>query len=107
MQRVLFGLVAAAMMAAAVPQLALADQVPSAEAKLATPVSAPKKVTIDSRIWRCEGDTCKGAEQGMTQPAKRECVKVAKVLGPIVSYKDGKTDFSEADVAACNAAVKS
>jgi hypothetical protein len=90
------------MMAAAVPQLAFADQVPSAEAKLATPVSEPKKVTIDSRIWRCEGDTCKGAEQGNTQPAKRECAKVAKVLGPLTAYKDGKRDLSEADLAACN-----
>ena len=107
MQRVLFGLAAAAMLTVAVPQFAFADQVPAAEVKLATPVSTPKKVTIDSRIWRCEGDTCKGAEQGVTQPAKRECAKVVKVLGPIVSYKDGDRNFSDADVAACNAAVKS
>jgi hypothetical protein len=102
MSKFIFGLVAAAMLAGAAPQFAFADQVPSAEAKLATPVSEPKKVTIDSRIWRCEGDTCKGAEQGITQPAKRECAKVAKVLGPLVGYKDGKKDFSEADLAACN-----
>ena len=107
MQRVLFGLAAAAMLTVAVPQFAFADQVPAAEVKLATPVSTPKKVTIDSRIWRCEGDTCKGAEQGITQPAKRECAKVVKVLGPLVAYKDGKKDLAEPDLAACNAAAKS
>jgi hypothetical protein len=107
MMRVVLGLVAAGMLAAALPQLAFADQVPPAEAKLATPAAEPRKVTIDGRIWRCEGDLCKGAEQGNTQPAKRECAKVAKVLGPIVAYKDGKKDLAEADVAACNAAVKS
>jgi hypothetical protein len=65
------------------------------------------KVTIDGRIWRCEADLCKGAEQGNTQPAKRECAKVVKVLGALVAYKDGKKNLSEADLAACNAAVSS
>ena len=105
MKRVAFGILAAGMLALASPQLAWADQVPPAEVKLAAPAKEPMKVTIDGRIWRCQDDVCKGAEQGNTQPAKRECAKVAKVLGPLVAYKDGKKDLPEADLAACNAAV--
>lgn len=105
MQRVIFGLMAAALLASSVP--AFADQVEPAVAKLAAPVASPNKVTVDARVWRCEADVCKGAEQGNDQPAKRECAKVAKVLGPVVAYRSGKKDFSAEDVAACNAAAKS
>ena len=107
MHKLVMACAAASLMAAAVPQFAWADQVPPAEAKLAAPAKEPMKVTIDGRIWRCEGDVCKGAEQGNTQPAKRECAKVVKVLGPLVAYKDGKKDLAEPDLAACNAAAKS
>jgi len=39
--------------------------------------------------------------------ARRECGKLAKQVGEIVSYTDGRKDISDADLATCNAAGKS
>jgi len=107
MQRVLFGMLAAGLMSVAVPQFAFADQIDPAVAKLATPLPAAKKVNIDGREWRCSGDVCKGGTQGTDQPARRECGKLAKQVGEIVSYTDGRKDISDTDLATCNAAGKS
>ena len=107
MQKLVFGLLAAGMMSGALPQLAFADQVPPSEAKLATAVSEPRRVVIDGRTWRCSGDVCKAGEQGTDQPPKRECGKLAKEVGQILNYTNGKKDLSADDLAACNAAAKS
>lgn len=106
MQKFVSGLMACALMAGAAPQLAFADQVPASEAKLATPLAAPRKVIIDARTWRCSGDVCKGAEQGTIQPSRRECGKLVKEVGPIVSYADDKRELSADDLTACNAAAQ-
>jgi len=99
-------MLAVGLMSVAAPQFARADQIDPAQAKLAAPLSAPKKVTIDGRDWRCDGDTCKGGTQGTDQPARRECGKLAKAVGEIASYVDGKKELAAADLATCNAAGK-
>lgn len=105
MQKLIIGMLAAGLMSGALPQLAYADQVDPAEAKLAKAVSEPRKVTIDGRTWRCNGDVCKGGEFGTDQPPKRECGKLAKEVGPILSYLNGKRELSADDLASCNAAA--
>jgi hypothetical protein len=106
MKRVVFALTAACLMAGAAPQLAWADLILPAQAKLAAPVTEARKVVIDGRIWRCEADTCKAGEQGTDQPAQRECGKLAKSVGQIVSYTSGTRTIPEDQLAACNAAAK-
>jgi hypothetical protein len=106
MKNAVFALMAAGLMAGAVPQLAWADLIPPAQAKLATPVAQAKKVVIDGRIWRCEADTCKAGEQGTDQPAQRECGKLAKSVGEIAAYTSGTRTLPEDQLAACNAAAK-
>ena len=99
-------MLAAGLLSMAVPQLAFADQVDPAQAKLAAPLSAAKKVNIDGRDWRCEADVCKGGTQGTDQPARRECGKLAKQVGTILSYQDGRKDISAKDLATCNEDAK-
>jgi hypothetical protein len=106
MQRVIFGLLAAGLMSVAAPQLARADQIEPAVAKLAAPLAQAKRVSIDGRDWRCEADVCKGGTQGTDQPARRECGKLAKQVGEIAAYQDGRREISAADLASCNAAAK-
>jgi hypothetical protein len=106
MQKLLFALTAAGLMAAAVPQVAWADLVLPAQAKLAAPVAEARKVIVDGRIWRCEADLCKAGEQGTDQPAQRECGKLAKSVGTIVAYTSGTRELPEASLAACNASAK-
>ena len=74
-----------------------------AEATLAAPVSESRKVIIDGRLWSCEGDKCTAGSQGRDQPIRRECARAAKVLGPIVAYRQGARSLDAAGLAACNA----
>lgn len=106
MQKFALAALAAAIMTAVAPQLAFADQVDPAQAKLAVPLAQSKKVTIDGRDWRCEADTCKAGTQGTDQPAKRECGKLAKAVGQIASYQHGSKDLTADELATCNAAAK-
>jgi hypothetical protein len=103
MKRLLIAMTAAGLMAGAVPQLAWADLIPPAEAKLAAPLAQARKVVIDARTWRCEADVCKAGEQGTDQPAQRECGKLAKAVGEIASYTSGTRTIPEDQLAACNA----
>ena len=73
-----------------------------AEARLAAAVSEPLKVIIDGRLWSCEGEKCTSGSQGKNQPITRECARAAKVLGPVVSYRQGERRLDDAGIAACN-----
>ena len=77
-----------------------------AEARLAAAVSAPRKVIIDGRLWSCEGEKCTAGSQGKNQPITRECARAAKVLGPVVAYRQGERSLDEAGIMACNGGVE-
>lgn len=92
---------AAALVAAIAPAAAWAAK--GVEARLAAPVSEPRKFIVDGRVWSCEDDICRGGTQGANQSIKRECTRAAKVLGPIVAYRNGDKTLSAEEIAACNA----
>jgi len=71
-------------------------------AKLAAPVAAPVKVIVDGRLWSCTGDVCVAAGQGKLQPIKRECVRVAKAIGPVTEFTRDGAALDAQGVAACN-----
>lgn len=78
-----------------------------AEAKLATPVSAPAEATISGVKWTCTADSCVGAADryaSLDNPVK-ECRKVAAELGPFVAYSSRGRVMSAGNVKACNTAV--
>jgi hypothetical protein len=75
-----------------------------AEATLASPLAKSRKAIIDGRAWTCQEEKCTSGSQGKNQPIARECVRTAKVLGPIVSYRRGQRSLDAAEIAACNAA---
>ena len=101
MQKIISGLWALSMLGAAIaPAAAFAAN--GVEARLAAPVSKPREVIIDGRIWSCEGDVCRGGSRGANQSLKRECLRAAKVLGPVVGYRNGDKTLSAEEVAACN-----
>ena len=75
-----------------------------AEAILFAPLAKPQKTIIDGRLWTCEAEKCTSGLQGKNQPISRECVRTAKVLGPVVSYRRGSRTLDASELAACNTA---
>lgn len=100
MRELVFGFFALSLMGGSA---ALAADSKGAEAKLAAPLAAPVRVIVDGRLWSCEGDVCKGSGQGASQPLRRECARVAKVVGPVAAYRNGERSLDAAGLAACNA----
>lgn len=76
-----------------------------AEATLSAPLSQPRKVIIDGRLWSCEGEKCTAGPQGKNQPISRECSRAAKFLGQIVAYRQGNRELDTIGLAACNGAA--
>ena len=77
-----------------------------AAARLQAAVSAPRKVIIDGRLWSCEGEKCTSGSQGRNQPIARECVRVAKALGPVAEYRQGANVLDAAALVACNVHIE-
>ena len=100
MRMIKHGVVALAMLGLAGP----AVSAERAEARLASPVAESRQVIIDGRLWSCMGDRCVAGSQGRSQPIGRECLRVAKIIGPIIEYRQGDRTLSPAGVAACNGA---
>lgn len=82
---------------------AVANAGERAQATLSSPIANSRKAIIDGRLWTCEAEKCTSGSQGKNQPIARECVRTAKVLGPIVSYRRGERSLDAAELAACNA----
>ena len=75
-----------------------------AQARLAAQVAQERQVIVDGRLWSCEGDKCTAGSQGRSQPIGRECARAAKVLGPIIEYRQGARVLDASGITACNAA---
>lgn len=73
-----------------------------AEARLAAQVAEARQVIIDGRLWSCAGDKCTAGPQGRSQPIGRACARVAKVVGPVIEYRQGDKALGAAGIAACN-----
>lgn len=77
----------------------------SSQATLAAPVSEPKTVIIDGKVWKCTGADCAASAAGSSQPLTRECVRAVKILGKVTAFsRDGKS-LDATQLAACNAAA--
>ncbi|MBW8811779.1 MAG: hypothetical protein JF588_00010 [Caulobacterales bacterium] len=74
------------------------------EAKLVTPVAAPKSADIAGVAWRCDGAACTGAAASKTNldGLVRECRKVVAVIGPVASYRSDGRELTDGQLRACN-----
>ncbi|MBS3927516.1 MAG: hypothetical protein KGZ65_02725 [Sphingomonadales bacterium] len=75
----------------------------SYSAKLTAALEAPKSKVINGVIWKCEGDSCRGAVDGSAP--RNVCVKIAKNFGQLASFTGPKGEFSAEDLQRCNAAA--
>jgi hypothetical protein len=76
----------------------------TAQAKLATPVTAPSETEIAGVKWRCEGDQCegKGDRRGSLDSYMKECRRVAEALGELSAYTSRGREMSKRDIQNCN-----
>lgn len=75
-------------------------------AKVQNTFSAPKKdVIAGDGVYYCDADSCT-ASMERAKPMARDCRALARVVGPIVSFKVGETALDEAGLAACNKGLK-
>lgn len=74
------------------------------QAKLATPVSAPSKTTVNGVTWACAGDTCTGeaAHYATLDNPVRECKRVAASLGALTAYAARGREVTGGGLKACN-----
>ncbi len=75
-------------------------------AKVQNGFSAPKKdVIAGDGVYFCETDTCT-ASMERAKPLARDCRALARIVGPIVSFKVGEIALDEAGLATCNKGIK-
>ena len=103
MKRYVFVALAVAVLGAAGVPAVAADP---AQARLSAPVSEAREVIVDGRLWKCRGEKCTTGSQGKNQPMLRECIRAAKVLGPIMEYRQGTRMLNAKGLAQCNSPVE-
>jgi hypothetical protein len=73
------------------------------KAVLSTALEAPTKKVVNGGMWKCEGASCTGKDDGSR--AITTCVKVVKAFGPVSEFVSPKGEFSAEDLQRCNAAA--
>lgn len=77
-----------------------ASQRDSYVATLGTPLDAPRAEILDGVLWRCAGDTCRGARDG--ERPRITCARVVRKFGPVTRFSSGKGDLPPKELARCN-----
>ncbi len=81
---------------------AFAGTAPGYKATLSSAIEAPAKKIVNGAMWKCEGASCAGKEDG-SRPLTT-CVKVVKAFGPVSEFVTPKGEFSADELQRCNAA---
>jgi hypothetical protein len=90
-------LVAAAVLAAAVPAAAQANTL---RAEFAVPFERTTQVVVDGRVWSCAGTACT-SPRADPRPAVA-CRKLARKVGPVTRFATPQADLDAAGLATCN-----
>lgn len=69
-------------------------------AALTTPLAEPRSEILDGVMWRCAGETCRGAENGSR--AITACARVARKFGPVAKFTSAAGELKAEDLARCN-----
>ncbi|MDX1293228.1 MAG: hypothetical protein R3265_10475 [Hyphomonas sp.] len=70
----------------------------------AAPVEDGQVVAIGT-VWLCEGTVCKG-DLDRKKASVRDCKKIAKKAGEIVSYGNANSELDAEDIEACKKAAR-
>ena len=95
---------ASALLLSSAPTAIAAETPRSADAVLVAASAPSMQTIIDGRLWRCFGTGCRAAATATaaSQPAGRECRRVAAQLGELAHYRTGKRVLTAAELANCN-----
>lgn len=93
-------LVTAAIAAFAAPALA-----GTFTAETVSPVAKGETIIAEKAIWNCNGTSCVADLKRKTVTV-RTCKKVAKEVGELKSFKNGKSALTAEEIADCNKSAK-
>ena len=91
----------AALASLSIAGAAFAEQ--SVSVKLQTPVAAKTKIVAGGSVWVCNGDSCIANAPGSRTFATATCKDLAKSLGPIAAFSDGRKQMDAERIGQCNA----
>ena len=89
-------------MSAAVSLMAINGASAASTASLRVARPDQRVLVLDGRVWRCAGVTCAAAGQGRSQGLLRECMRVARRLGPLTAYARDGVALDPAKLERCN-----
>ena len=92
-------LVAATFLAFVTPALASGFTIETAH-----PVDETR-VAANGVIWLCDGTVCRG-DLDRKKASVRDCKKVAKKLGEIVSFRNSDSELTAEEIEACKATAR-
>lgn len=69
-------------------------------AALTAPLAEPRSEILDGVMWRCTGETCRGADNGSR--AITACSRVARKFGPVARFTTAGGELKAEDLARCN-----
>ena len=84
---------------------ALAEQ--PITAKLQQPVAAKTKIIAGGAVFVCEADSCYAGATTSRTLATASCKDLAKSVGAITAFGDGRKSLDDARLAQCNAVASS
>jgi hypothetical protein len=70
-------------------------------AKLAAPLSEVRREMLAGALWKCQGDTCTGTDNG-SAPVNN-CARVAKTFGKVTSFATPRGELTAEQLERCNA----
>ena len=81
-------------------------EAPLGAVSFAEGVTAPEKVVVNERLWRCDGARCSGPGETRGVAMMRACKSLARDVGPIASFKVGVAALEADAIAQCNGGAK-
>lgn len=69
-------------------------------AKLEAPVSEVRREMLAGALWKCQGDSCTGTDNG-SAPVNN-CARVAKTFGKVTSFATPRGELTAEQLEKCN-----
>ena len=93
-------------LAMALPLLLTAGAAPPADVPASATTRAefprPKRVVAGEHVWRCEAKACRGRAAANPAAHAKICRRLARQVGPVLTFEAGGREFGKAELAACS-----
>jgi hypothetical protein len=70
-------------------------------AKLAAPLAEARQEILNGAVWKCQGDSCTGTDNG-SSPINN-CARVARKFGRVASFASPRGELPAEQLERCNA----